>query len=109
MTKIYIFKKDDKICGFQVKGHTGYAEEGQDIVCASVSTATQMAVLGLKEVLKLDVEVEMKEGFLLVRLGENSKNNQSAQDLLSTMQQTLQEIAKEYQKYVKMEVKKDVY
>ncbi len=108
MTKVYIFKKNDKICGFQVKGHTGYAEEGQDIVCASVSTATQMAALGLREVLGLEVEVQVREAFLLVRLKSEDLENHSAQDILKTMQVTLEEIAKTYGRFVKMEVKEDV-
>lgn len=30
-----------------VSGHAGYAEQGKDIVCASVSTIVELAILGL--------------------------------------------------------------
>lgn len=109
MTKITIFKKDDIIWSYQVKGHSGFAEEGRDIVCSAVSTATQMTLVGLKEVLKLKVESIIEDGFLQVRLLDGDENNKDAQILLNTMFLTLQDIAKSYAKNVKMEVRKDVY
>lgn len=109
MTKITIFKKDDIIWSYQVKGHSGFAEEGKDIVCSAVSTATQMTLVGLKEVLKLKVESIIEDGFLQVRLLNGDENNKDAQILLNTMFLTLQDIAKNYAKNVKMEVRKDVY
>lgn len=109
MTKITIFKKDDIIWSYQVKGHSGFAEEGRDIVCSAVSTATQMTLVGLKEVLKLKVESIIEDGFLQVRLLDGDENNKDAKILLNTMFLTLQDIAKNYAKNVKMEVRKDVY
>ena len=108
MTKITIFKKENLILGYQIKGHSGYAEEGSDIVCSAVSTASQMTLLGLSEVLKLKIESNIQDGFLNVRLlGEFE--NEKAQTLLTTMEKTLEDIAQNYARFVKLEVKKDVY
>ncbi len=109
MIKITIFKKDNFIVGYQVKGHSGYAQEGQDIVCSGVSVASQMTLLGLKEILNLKVESNMEDGFLVVWLDSKDFQNQSAQVLLLSMEKTLEDIAKNYSKFVKMEVRKDVY
>lgn len=109
MTKITIFKKNDIIWSYQVKGHSGFAEEGKDIVCSAVSTATQMTLVGLKDVLKLNVESIIEDGFLQVRLLDGDENNKDAQVLLNTMFLTLKDISKNYAKNVKMEVRKDVY
>ena len=109
MTKIIIFKQEKLISGFQIKGHSGFAESGQDIVCSAVSTASQMALVGLKEVLDLNVESNMKEGFLIVHLQKEDLQNEKAQTILLSMEKTLQSIADEYARFVKMEVKKDVY
>lgn len=38
--------KEEK--GIFIVGHADYAEEGKDIVCASVSTIYQMAIMGLR-------------------------------------------------------------
>ena len=38
MTKVTIYKNFENECvGFDVIGHAGYAEEGEDIVCAAIS------------------------------------------------------------------------
>ena len=38
MTKITIFRNQDQaFLGFDCLGHAGYAEEGEDIVCAGIS------------------------------------------------------------------------
>ncbi|MBP3620015.1 MAG: ribosomal-processing cysteine protease Prp [Clostridia bacterium] len=108
MIKITICERNGKIWAFQVKGHSGYAEEGSDIVCSGVSVATQMAVVGLKEVLKLQTEVDIEEGYLHLELLK-SEEYEKAQDILLAMKKTLEDIAKNYAKYVKLEVKKDVY
>ena len=107
MTKILIFKNKNFITGFEISGHSGYQYEGSDIVCSAISTASQMAVVGINEVLKLGAFVEITEGYLKLKL--KNYQNESAQTVLKSMQLTLQEIAKNYKNYVKMEVKKDVY
>ena len=38
-----------KIHGFRVKGHSGYAGAGSDIVCAAVSAMTQLVVNAVSE------------------------------------------------------------
>ncbi len=106
MTKIFLFKKKDHIFACQVKGHSGYAENGNDIVCAAVSTAVQMALVGLDEVLHLKLEQKTSDGFLSFKILEGFEDER-AQVLLSAMEKTLQKLAMEYGKFVKMEVRKD--
>lgn len=105
MTKITILKKDGMIFAYQIKGHSGFAQEGKDIVCSAISTATQMTLLGLKEVLNLKVETDENDGFLKVELDDNDMKNSKAQVLLVTMEKTLCDISKNYAKFAKMEVR----
>ena len=37
MTRITLFRSRSHAIGFEAEGHTGYAEEGSDIVCAAIS------------------------------------------------------------------------
>ena len=41
MTKLVVFKNGEHFAGFECLGHSGYAQQGEDIVCAAVSTAVQ--------------------------------------------------------------------
>ncbi len=102
MIKIYIFKDDKFINGFQVKGHSGFAESGKDIVCSAVSAVTQMAVKGVEEA-KLKNELTVDDGYLQLLLDENNTN---AQVLLVALEKSLEDIQNQYPKFVKMEVKK---
>ena len=72
MTTVRFIRRGGVLAGVTCKGHTGYAEEGEDIVCAAVSSVVQTAVLGLMRLAGIDVEykVDEKEGFLSATLPE---------------------------------------
>ena len=105
MTKITIFKKNGNICEYQVKGHTDFEEEGKDIVCSAISVATQMALIGLRDVLKIQPKCEMKDGYLHVWV--KNFESKEAQNILKTMELTLLDIQQQYSHYLKMEVKEN--
>ena len=109
MTRVIIYQFENYISGFEISGHSGYSDEGSDIVCSAVSTASQMAVTGIKEVLKKNAFIEISSGYLKLKLDKNDMGDEKVQFMLETMKKTIKEISKEYSKFVKMEVKKDVY
>ena len=90
-----------------MKGHSGYAESGSDIVCSALSVASQMAIVGLEEVLQKNVQKEIKDGYVHVTI--KNFEDEKVQMILKTMELTLENIAKEYARYVSMEVREDVY
>ena len=61
MTKVEFFNHDGRINGFSVSGHSGYAEEGSDIVCAAVSSAVTFAECTINDVLGNHANVKMNE------------------------------------------------
>ena len=108
--KIVVYKYKPKKNERKKQGHRQpWTDEGSDIVCSAVSTATQMAVCGINEVLKLNTETKIKDGYLKFGLSKQDYNNEQAQFILKTMFKTLQDITRQYGDYVKMEVKRDVY
>ena len=108
MTKIVFRKKKNFLWAFQIKGHSGFAEAGADIVCSGISVASQMALVTLKEVLKLEVESDIQDGYMQVKL-LNKDEYEIAQPILIALEKTLEDISKNYKKNVKMEVLEDVY
>ena len=52
---------DDRLAGFSVSGHAGMADYGQDIACASVSSAVMLAANTVTEAFKLDADVRVDE------------------------------------------------
>ena len=45
MTRCEFFTEEDRITGFSVSGHSGYAEAGADIVCAAISAVIMVIAL----------------------------------------------------------------
>ncbi len=105
MTKVVIFKSKSHILGFEISGHSGYAEEGSDIVCSAISSISQMAVVGIKDVLKIGAFVEISNGYLKLNLSQKDAENESVTVLLKSFEKSARGIVKEYGNYVKMEVK----
>ena len=61
MTKCEFFRDQERITGFSVSGHSGYAEAGQDIVCAAISAAVAMAETTINDVCGGKAKVRVKE------------------------------------------------
>lgn len=53
--------------GFTCKGHAGYAQKGQDIVCAAVSALVITAVNSIETYTEDETEVKQEEGFVSLR------------------------------------------
>ena len=49
MTSAIFKTKDGVFCGLTVKGHSGYAGQGSDIVCAAVSSMVNLTVRLLEQ------------------------------------------------------------
>ena len=56
------------ICGFTVSGHSDYAQEGSDIVCAAVSSAVIMSANTITEVQHINADVTESDGFVNLNL-----------------------------------------
>ena len=102
MTIIKIVRNEQSIVEVEVKGHSGYAKHGQDIVCAAISALTQTALLGLIKHVKLQVEHEVAAEEYL-RFSLRGQENEQTDAILETMLYGLQEIADAYHKYVRIE------
>jgi uncharacterized protein YsxB (DUF464 family) len=44
MTKIVFYRSDGVFYGFEEQGHTGYGEEGDDVLCAALSAMTMLII-----------------------------------------------------------------
>ena len=44
MTKLVFFRSGGVFYGFEEQGHTGYGEEGDDVLCAALSAMTMLII-----------------------------------------------------------------
>lgn len=84
MIKARFFANGQSLCGFTVSGHAGYADKGEDIVCAAVSSAVQMAANTIVESIGAGVYVARKGGKITLRLlrGQDSAKSLSAKAVI---------------------------
>lgn len=96
--------RDNDIAGFEVSGHAGYAESGQDIVCAGVSAVTVGTVNSIEALTGTVMDAEMKNGFLNAKLPGYIAPDaaEQVQLLLLSMVVMLQSIEGSYGSYIKI-------
>lgn len=109
MTKVVISKKDNKIFEVECDGHTNYGEKGEDIVCASLSSIVQTAVLGLLMIalVELNMKRDDERGYLKFTLPEKLDEKQEIQvsAILDTMLCGISDLYESFSDYIELEVK----
>ena len=104
MTKCEFFTEQDRITGFSVSGHSGYAEAGADIVCAAISTAVTMAEAIINEVCgaKAKVRVKQEDARITLTLPTSCDEEETVQAALSGLMLTLLNIKEDYEDYIEV-------
>lgn len=95
---------DDVCNGFTVKGHSGSAPDGKDIICAAVSAIVQTALIGLDEVAKIGNTYSISDGFVECRLPDDLDSDRfyKAQIIIRVMRLGLESIAEQYHDFVRI-------
>lgn len=109
MTKVTVLKKNNKIFEVECDGHTNYGEKGEDIVCASLSSVVQTAVLGLLLVATIQVKMKRDDdaGYLKFTLPEKltEEEDVKACAILDTMLCGISDLYESFSDYIELEVK----
>ncbi len=92
MIKAVFTRKNGTLCRCSVKGHAGYAEHGQDVVCAAVSSAVQFTANLLTETFGEDAVVSAKGDTVNIR----TSGSETAEKLLEALCVHLQCISEEF-------------
>lgn len=105
MITITVKKRNGSYMEFVSKGHAGYAEAGQDIVCAAVSALIITTVNSLENFTLEKFDAEEKDGFVSIRF-LNSQNTDQGKLLMDSLLLGLTEIAHNYNnRYLTVRVK----
>lgn len=101
MTKVKFFCSGDMISGFEISGHTGAGEAGQDIVCSAVSSAVYLVANTVLEVLKIKADAVVRDGYMkFVIPNENLSETKVLTDGLVLH---LTELQSQYPQHIKIE------
>jgi len=101
MTNIVVLWKDNKIFGYKVNGHSGYAESGNDIVCSAVSILAYTGINTLIYKYKYAVDFVINDGLISLELSETIlEHSEEAQVILQTIITGFESIQESYSKYI---------
>ena len=100
MTTITFYSQGSRVTGFEVKGHSGYAPQGEDIVCAAVTSAVRLVEATVNDVMGLcaAVKVNAQEAVITLHLpgGLASDAESTCQNLLTGLMVYLAQLHDEY-------------
>ena len=104
MTRCEFFTEGDRINGFSISGHSGYAEAGQDIVCAAISAVVTMAEATINEVCgaKAKVRVKDEQARITLTLPVSCDEEETVQAILAGMMITLCGMRDDYPDYIEV-------
>ena len=100
MIRVTWFASGDSQRAFVCAGHSGYAQEGEDIVCAAVTSAVRLVEATVNDVMGLcaAVKVNAQEAVITLHLpgGLASDAESTCQNLLTGLMVYLTQLHDEY-------------
>ena len=103
MTTARFYYAGEQCTGCSVQEHSGYAEEGADIVCAAITTAVQTVANLMTEIYCLPVaaDADAETATITLRLTE-AVHSEDAQKLFAGLRLSLQLIADAHPAHIQL-------
>ena len=104
MTKCEFFRDGERITGFSVSGHSGYAEAGSDIVCAALSAVVAMVEATINDVCggKAKVRVKEADARITLTLPTSCDEEDTIQAVLAGMMVYFIDLRDQYPDYIEV-------
>ena len=94
-------KKNGKFQKFRISGHSGYAEQGSDIVCAAVSSMAMLVINTVTEDFGVPVDLNVDEATATISFAL-LEQNEPACAIISGLERELSLLAEDYPKNVRV-------
>ena len=92
--------RSGRITGFHIKGHSGLADSGEDVLCAFVSSAAYMAANTITDIINADAKAQASDGDMKVQVAK--KDLDKCQVILAGFRLHLLETEKQYPENLKV-------
>lgn len=100
MIEAEFFRHGDAWRGFHVTGHAGFADYGNDVACASVSSALQMTANAITEILHVKAQVDVAENDITLLLSD--PENREAQNFIEAFRLHLSLLMEDYENTIQI-------
>ena len=114
MTKIVFFRSGGSFYGFEENGHSGYADAGEDVLCAAISAMTMLIINTVEVAYASDIEYDIDEGATDIRVRskaalaefeEDERKRYAVSGLFMSYYYQLNELVEEYYDHLSVDVK----
>lgn len=92
----------DRLSSFFASGHAGWAESGEDVVCAAVSAILQAAWLGMTEIASVAVTATREDGRLELAWPRDARGDARVAAIVGTAALAVERIAAQYPDHVRV-------
>ena len=100
MTTVTFLNEEGRIIGFDAAGHADQGDEGEDIVCAAITSAVRLVETTVNDVMGLCASVKVREEDAAISLrlpgGLSATAESTCQNLMVGMMVYLAELHDEY-------------
>lgn len=109
MTKVTFSSRGGQLLSVDILGHAGYAEEGEDIVCAAISSAVMLTHALLLDVQNIPVDTLIEDDGAHIRITlPQGRGMERGQDALRALKLHFNELEQNYSEFLNvMEVHAD--
>ena len=113
MTKVVFFRNDGIFYGFREQGHTGYGEEGYDILCAALSSMSMLIINSVNVVFAGELDYTVDEGATeimvqsksaLPEFEDDERKRYAISGLFMSYYIQLNDLMEEYYDYLQVEI-----
>ncbi len=113
MTKIVFFRRDGIFFGFEEHGHTGYGDEGTDILCSAISAMTMLIINTVEISYASNVDyiihedtadITLKVMAALPEFEEDEKKRYAISGLIQGYYYQLNDLIEDYYDYLEVDV-----
>ena len=92
---------EKKLNGFEIKGHSGYADVGQDVVCAAVSSAAYLTVNTITDVICANCDqLVSDDGYMKIKVSNSDCDK--CNDLFVGFKLHMLQLSEQYSKFIKI-------
>ncbi len=113
MTKVVFFRQNGVFYGFRETGHTGYGEEGNDVLCAALSAMSMLLINSINVVFDAELDYTVNEGATeivaqsksaLPEHEDDEKKRYAVAGLFMSYYVQLNDLVEEYYDYLQVDV-----
>ena len=114
MTKVVFYRSGGVFYGFEENGHSGYADAGNDILCAALSAMSMLIINTVEVAYASDIDYEIDEGAtrIVVRsksalpeYEEDERKRYAISGLFMSYFYQLNDLVEEYYDHLSVDVK----